>query len=77
MVSLYLEQPVRTLEQALKDRARVWGESLELGPGTPAGPAVDRAVDRFDPIGVRIRLLANDHGTAADDPTPPGGCRAA
>jgi hypothetical protein len=73
MVSSYLERPIRTLEQALEDRVRVRGESLELGPGTPAG----LAVDRYDPIGVRIRLLANDHGTTAGDPTPPSGRRAA
>jgi len=73
MTSLYLERPIRTLEQALEDRARVRGESPELGPGTPAGPAVDR----YERIGARIRLLANDHATAADNPTPPTGRRAA
>ena len=73
MVSLYLERPIRTLEQALEDRARVRGEFLELGPGMPAGPAVDL----YERIGARIRLLANDHGTAADDPAPPRGWRAA
>ena len=73
MVSLYLERPIRTLDQALEDRARVRRELLELGSGTPAGPTVNRN----DPIGVLNRLLANDHGTAADDPAPPGGRRAA
>ena len=72
MVSSYLQRPIRTFEQALEDRARVRGETLGLGPGTQAGPTVDR----YEPIDVRIRLLANDHGTAADDPTPPGGRRA-
>ena len=54
MTSLYLERPIRTLEQALEDRARVRGQSLEPGPGTPAGPALDR----HDPIGARGRRRA-------------------
>ena len=66
MVSSYLELPIRSLEQALWDRARVRGERLERGPGTPAGPTVNRN----DPIGVQIRLLAKN-------PTPPGGRRTA
>ncbi len=73
MVSSYLERPLRTLEQALVERERVQGAPLELGPATAAGPAVDR----YDPIGVLVRLLASDHDTAADDPAPPGGRRAA
>jgi len=73
MVSSYLERPIRTLEQALEEREQVWGELLELGPGTPTSPAVDP----YDPFRVLIRPLANDHGTAADDPTPRGGRRAA
>ncbi len=54
MTSSYLERPVRSLEQALEDRAWGRGQSLEPGSGTPAGPAVDR----HDPIGVRGRLRA-------------------
>ncbi len=73
MVSSYLERPLRTLEQALEERERVQGASLELGPATPASPAVDR----YDPIGALVRLLTNDHDTAADGPAPPGGRRAA
>jgi hypothetical protein len=73
MVSAYLDRPIRTLEQALEDRARVWEGAVELERADPAAAAVDR----YDPIGVLVRLLANDHGPAADDPAPPGGRRAA
>jgi hypothetical protein len=73
MVSSYLERPIRTLEQALEDRARVREKSLELGPRT----AADLAVDRYEWIGVLKCLFANDHDTAADDLFPPGGRRVA
>lgn len=63
MVSSYLERPIRTLEQALEDRAWVRGESPKLGPGIPADPAVDR----YEPIRVLNRLVAIDHGTTADE----------
>lgn len=63
MVSSYLQRPIRIFEQALEDRAWVRRESPKLGPGIPADPAVDR----HKPIGVLNRLVAINHGTAADD----------
>ena len=73
MVSAYLEYPIRTLKQALADRARARRKSLSRGPEMPPGPAVGR----YDPSGLMIRLLAKDHGTAADRSTPAGGRRVA
>lgn len=64
MVSLYLERPIRPLKQALEDRARIRGESLELESGTPTG----LAVGRYDSMKAMIRLLATDRDAAADIP---------
>ena len=63
MVSSYLGKPIRTLEQALEDRAWVKGAFRKLGPGAPTDPAVDR----HEPIRVLNRLVENELGTAADD----------
>ncbi len=79
MVSPYLQQRTRTLDQALEDRVRARARADSRGPvrETPAEPAVDP----LDPVGVSARLLLSGRqaqgGDAADDPSPPAGRRAA
>ncbi len=52
MVSSYLERPLRTLEQALDDRARY--------PGPPAGSPAGLDVTGLDPVEVLVRLLTEN-----------------
>ncbi len=64
MVSSYLTQPLRTLEQALDDRARPAGPAA----GPPAGPQVTG----LDPVELLVRLLTDptnqDGATEASAP---------
>ncbi len=71
MISPYLKQPLRTLEQALQDRGPAG--SQKRAPAAPAGPGEGQ----MDPAERFVQLLSNGQGAAADDPAPPGGRRAA
>jgi hypothetical protein len=81
MVSPYLERPIRTLGQALEDRARVSSNSQGRAPALPVDCAADIGMDRLDLVKVLARLLLAGHGAegadAAEGPSPLGGRRAA
>ncbi len=68
MVSSYLTGPLRTLEQALDDRARPAGPSAGLPAGPPAGPQVTG----LGPVELLVRLLTDptnqDGATEASAP---------
>ncbi len=53
MVSSYLKRPLRTLEQALDDRAR----PAEPPAGPPVGPPIGPDVTGHGPVELLVRLL--------------------
>ncbi len=81
MVSPYLQRPMRTLDEAIEDRARTGEGALDRTPVLPAVSAANSAVDRLDSFGALVRYLLTNPGAngtgAADARSAADGRRAA